>query len=172
MIESETLKRLSAQADSAAETVAQVADLRRVDNPPAAPGANLALKIFSFSFHRSVRPEDESGNGGGFIFDARGLPNPGREDRFKPLTGKDAAVADYLTAQASVREFLASATSMVELSVNNYLERGFHSLMVGFGCTGGRHRSVYLAEALARQFRGRQGLDVAVRHVEMEKLGK
>jgi RNase adaptor protein for sRNA GlmZ degradation len=71
-----------------------------------------------------------------------------------------------------VREFLSSATSMVEASVKDYRERGFNSLMVGFGCTGGRHRSVYLAEALARHFRGRQGLDVLVRHVEMETLGK
>ncbi|MBZ5582935.1 MAG: phosphotransferase enzyme family protein, partial [Acidobacteriia bacterium] len=85
---------------------------------------------------------------------------------------KDAAVIDYLGGQASVREFLASATSMVEASVKNYQERGFDSLMVGFGCTGGRHRSVFLAEALARHFRGRQGLDVVVRHVEMEKLGQ
>jgi RNase adaptor protein for sRNA GlmZ degradation len=137
----------------------------------ASPGANLALKIFSFSFHRSAPPKDESGHGGGFIFDARGLPNPGREERFKSLTGKDAAVIDYLSAQASVREFLASATSMVEASVKNYQKRGFNSLMVGFGCTGGQHRSVFLAEELARHFRGRQGLDVVVRHVEMEKLG-
>ena len=136
---------------------------------PASRGANLALKIFSFSFHQSAPPKDESGHGGGFIFDARGLPNPGREERFKSLTGKDATVIDYLSGQASVREFLASATSMVEASVKNYRERGFNSLMVGFGCTGGQHRSVYLAEALARHFRGRQGLDVLVRHVEMEK---
>jgi hypothetical protein len=139
---------------------------------PVSQGANLALKIFSFSFHQSAPPKDESGHGGGFIFDARGLPNPGREERFKSLTGKDATVIDYLSGQASVREFLASATSMVEASVQNYQERGFHSLMVGFGCTGGQHRSVYLAEALARHFHGRQGLDVLVRHVEMEKLGK
>jgi RNase adaptor protein for sRNA GlmZ degradation len=61
---------------------------------------------------------------------------------------------------------------MVEASVKGYQERGFNSLMVGFGCTGGRHRSVYLAEALARHFRGREGVDVVVRHVELEKLGK
>ncbi len=139
---------------------------------PASRSANLTLRIFSFSFHQSAPPKDESGHGGGFIFDARALPNPGREEHFKSLTGKDAAVIDYLSAQASVREFLAAATSMVEASVKNYQERGFNSLMVGFGCTGGRHRSVYLAEALARHFRGRQGLDVSVRHVEMEKLGQ
>jgi RNase adaptor protein for sRNA GlmZ degradation len=141
--------------------------------PAAAPrGQNLALKISSFSFHRSAPLKDESGHGGGFIFDARALPNPGREERFKCLTGKDAAVIDYLNAQPSVHEFLASATSLVEASVKNYRERGFDSLMVGFGCTGGQHRSVYLAEALARHFRGRQGVDVVLQHVEMEKLGK
>jgi len=139
---------------------------------PASRSANLVLRIFSFSFHQGAPPKDESGHGGGFIFDARALPNPGREERFKSLTGTDAAVVDYLSAQAGVREFLASATSLVEASVKNYQERGFDSLMVGFGCTGGQHRSVYLAEALARHFRGRQGLDVLVRHVEMEKLGK
>jgi aminoglycoside/choline kinase family phosphotransferase len=161
MIESEKLRRLIAPAETAVEQ--EVA---------ASPGSSLSLKIFSFSFHRSAPPKDESGHGGGFIFDARGLPNPGREERFKSLTGKDATVRDYLSGQASVREFLASATSMVETSVKSYQERGFHSLMVGFGCTGGQHRSVYLAEALARHFRGRQGLEVVVRHVEMEKPGK
>jgi RNase adaptor protein for sRNA GlmZ degradation len=151
---------------------AEKQDVAKSVPAPASMGADLALRIFSFSFHHSALPKDESGHGGGFIFDARALPNPGREERFKSLTGKDAAVIDYLSAQASVREFLASAVSMVEASVRNYRERSFDSLMVGFGCTGGRHRSVYLAEALARHFRGRQGLNVSVRHVEMEKLDK
>jgi aminoglycoside/choline kinase family phosphotransferase len=166
-ISSEKLQRLIAPAETAGKQ-----EVAPSVPAPASRDANLALKIFSFSFHWSVPPKDESGHGGGFIFDARGLPNPGREERFKSLTGKDAAVIDYLIGQAGVREFLASATSMVEATVKNYQERGFHSLMVGFGCTGGQHRSVYLAEALARHFRGRQGLDVVVRHVEMEKLGK
>jgi aminoglycoside/choline kinase family phosphotransferase len=159
MIASEKLRRLVTPAETAGQ-------------PGTARSGNLSLRIFSFSFHRGAPPKDESGNGGGFIFDARALPNPGREERFKSLTGKDAAVIDYLNGQASVREFLASATSLVEASVKNYQERGFNNLMVGFGCTGGQHRSVYLAEAMARHFRGRQGLDVLVRHVEMGKLGK
>jgi hypothetical protein len=167
MIASDRLRHLIAPAEEAAEQ-----ELANSVPAPASRGANLVLRIFSFSFHRSAAPKDESGHGGGFIFDARALPNPGREERFTSLTGKDAAVIDYLSAQAAVREFLASATSLVEASVKNYQERGFKSLMVGFGCTGGQHRSVYLAEALARHFRGRQGLEVLVRHVEMEKLGK
>ena len=164
MTESEALRQLitPAKADGKGEIAESVA-------APASRGATLALRIFSFSFHQSAPPKDESGHGGGFIFDARGLPNPGREERFKSLTGKDAAVIDYLSGQASVREFLASATSMVEASVKSYQARGFTSLMVGFGCTGGQHRSVYLAEVLGRHFRGRQRLDVTVRHVEMER---
>ena len=167
MIGSEKLQQLIAPAE--ADGKAGTAKFALV---PAARGVILALRIFSFSFHQSAPPKDESGHGGGFVFDARGLPNPGREERFKSLTGKDAAVIDYLNAQANVREFLASATSMVEMSVKSYQERGFTSLMVGFGCTGGQHRSVYLAEALARHFRGRPCLDVMVRHVELEKPGK
>ena len=66
----------------------------------------LTVRIFSFSFHREM-PTDESGNGGGFVFDARSLPNPGREERFKQLTGKDASVIDYLNQQESVHQFLA-----------------------------------------------------------------
>lgn len=137
--------------------------------PAALPG-KLVMKIFSFSFHRSTLPKDESGHGGGFVFDARGLPNPGREERFKNLTGKDAPVIEFLEQQASVRDFLAGATKMVEASVKNYQERGFKSLMVSFGCTGGQHRSVYLAEALARHFRHKAGVEVRLRHLELEKL--
>jgi len=101
--------------------------------PPRTATGSLELKIFSFSFHRGGPPKDESGHGGGFVFDARGLPNPGREERFKQLTGKDAAVIEYLERDRSVHDFLAGATALVEGSVKNYLERGFKSLMVSFG---------------------------------------
>jgi aminoglycoside/choline kinase family phosphotransferase len=132
---------------------------------------NLTVRVFSFSFHRGL-PKDESGNGGGFIFDARSLPNPGREERFKPFTGKDALVIDYLDRQESVHQFLASAVSLVDSSLSNYQSRGFKNLMVSFGCTGGQHRSVYLAEQLAKHLRARTGVNVLVRHVELEKQGK
>jgi RNase adaptor protein for sRNA GlmZ degradation len=117
-------------------------------------------------------PKDESGNGGGFIFDGRSLPNPGREERFKSLTGKDTPVIDYLHQQESVHQFLASVLSLVDASVGTYQQRGFKNLMVSFGCTGGQHRSVYLAEQLAKRLRARNGLEVVVRHLELEKLGK
>jgi len=145
MLASEKLQRLASDAD------------------------NLVVRIFSFSFHRGW-PKDESGNGGGFVFDGRSLPNPGREERFKALTGKDAPVVEYLNQQDSVHQFLASVMALVDASVNNYLERGFKTLMVSFGCTGGQHRSVYLAEQVARRLRPRAGVEVVVTHRELERM--
>ena len=135
-----------------------------------APGTgNIAVRILSFSFHRGV-VKDETGHGGGFVFDARSLPNPGREERFKTLTGKDAPVIEYLNQQESVHQFLSSVLSLVDASVSEYQRRGFKSLMVSFGCTGGQHRSVYLAEQLAKRLRGRSGVEVVVRHRELESM--
>jgi len=130
------------------------------------PG-KLTVRVISFSFHRGM-PQDNSGHGGGFVFDARGLPNPGREERFKQLTGKDAAVIDYLVQQESVHQFLRNATALVDGTVDNYRERGFKNLMVSFGCTGGQHRSVYLAEAMAAHLRQRNDIHVVVQHRECE----
>jgi aminoglycoside/choline kinase family phosphotransferase len=135
----------------------------------AAEAQNLIVRVFSFSFHRGL-PQDESGNGGGFVFDGRSLPNPGREERFKALTGKDAPVMQYLSQQESVHQYLASVMSLVDGSISNYQQRGFKSLMVSFGCTGGQHRSVYLAEQFAKRLRGRSGLQVELRHLGLEQL--
>ncbi len=134
-------------------------------------GEKLAIRIVSFSFHRGL-PEDPTGHGGGFVFDARGLPNPGREERFKTATGKDEPVIEYLNQQKSVGDFLAHATSLVEASISSYQSRNFKSLMVSFGCTGGQHRSVYLAEQLAQHLRGRKDVVVLLRHRELEAMGK
>ena len=131
----------------------------------------LTVRVFSFSFHRGL-PQDETGNGGGFVFDGRSLPNPGREERFKTLTGKDAAVMDYLNQEESVHQFLANTISLVEASVTMYQRRGFKHLMVSFGCTGGQHRSVFLAEQLAKHLRGKDGVDVVVHHREQEQLNQ
>jgi aminoglycoside/choline kinase family phosphotransferase len=135
----------------------------------AVPDTRLTVRVFSFSFHRQM-PVDESGNGGGFVFDARSLPNPGREERFRRQTGKDAAVIEYLRNEPSVRQYLDRVVPLVDASVANYRQRGFASLMVSFGCTGGQHRSVYLAEELARHLREAGGAEVVLRHVELEKM--
>jgi RNase adaptor protein for sRNA GlmZ degradation len=116
---------------------------------------NLVVRVFSFSFHQGL-PRDESGNGGGFVFDGRSLPNPGREERFKKLTGQDAPVIDYLNQQESVHQYFGS----------------FKNLMVSFGCTGGQHRSVFLAEQLAKRLRNKPGLEVQLRHLGLENLCK
>jgi aminoglycoside/choline kinase family phosphotransferase len=132
---------------------------------------NITVRVSSFSFHRGPL-KDETGHGGGFVFDARSLPNPGREERFRSLTGQDQPVVDYLSQQESVRQFLASVMALVDASVSDYQRRGFKTLAVSFGCTGGQHRSVYLTEQLARYLRGRNGVEVVVRHRELESLSE
>jgi aminoglycoside/choline kinase family phosphotransferase len=128
---------------------------------------SLIVRIYSFSFRRGV-PQDETGHGGGFVFDARSIPNPGREERFKALTGKDKPVIDYLNQQEGAHQFFASVLSLVDASVSNYQRRGFTSLAVSFGCTGGQHRSVYFAEQLAKHLSASHGVQVVVRHLELE----
>jgi RNase adaptor protein for sRNA GlmZ degradation len=160
MVDSEKLQGLSSGVVTSAEA-----------QGPASGPDKLTVRVFSFSFHQGL-PKDDSGHGGGFLFDARSLPNPGREERFKAFTGKDAPVIDYLSREDSVGQFLASVQSLVDASVSNYQDRGFKNLMVSFGCTGGQHRSVYLAEQLAKYLRDRNGVEVVVRHLELEKLGK
>jgi aminoglycoside/choline kinase family phosphotransferase len=131
----------------------------------------LTARVYSFSFHHGL-PKDETGHGGGFVFDCRSLPNPGREARFKNLTGKDEPVIDYLAQQESVHQFFENVASLIDGSARNYRRRGFRNMMVSFGCTGGQHRSVYLAEQLAKHLRGKNGIDVVVRHLGLERLGK
>lgn len=143
---------------------------KRPKETPAAATDKLVARIFSFSFHRGGPPKDETGHGGGFIFDARSLPNPGREERFKAFTGKDAPVIDYLKQHDSVHQYLANVQSLVDASIGNYQSRGFKSLTASFGCTGGQHRSVYLAEQLARHLRAKDGVEVVLRHIELEKM--
>jgi aminoglycoside/choline kinase family phosphotransferase len=167
MVESEKLRAISASVAPPEKTQPAQSLALSAEN-----SENLLLRIYSFSFHQGAPPKDETGHGGGFVFDARGLPNPGREERFKAFTGKDASVVEYLKQYKNVDEFLAGATALVESSVDNYRERGFKNLMVSFGCTGGQHRSVYLAESMAKHFRAKPGVEVRLRHLELEKLGK
>jgi len=108
----------------------------------------LTIRIYSFSY-RSGIPFDEALHGGGFVFDCRGLPNPGREDKYKSFTGRDREVVAYFQAYPQVEQFLHYAEKILDIHVSNYLERGLTDMMVSFGCTGGRHRSVYCAETMA-----------------------
>ena len=127
----------------------------------------LTVRINSFSYKRAL-PADDSGNGGGFVFDCRALPNPGRIDFYKEKTGKDTEVIEYLKEFPEVASFLNNVYAIVDQSVANYRERGFKSLMVSFGCTGGRHRSVYCAENLAKHLGNFPGICIELTHVEQE----
>lgn len=127
----------------------------------------LHLDLFSFGYHRSGIPADPSGNGGGFVFDCRVLPNPGREARFARQSGLDRDVQAYLSARGETAEFLDHAVALVEATARQYERRGFTHLQVCFGCTGGQHRSVYCAEQAALLL-GQRGFHVTVTHTERE----
>lgn len=130
--------------------------------------SKLTLRIFSFSYKQTL-PTDESGNGGGFVFDCRGILNPGRIEVYKKQTGRDIAVKKYLEEQTQMPLFLKNVFDILDISIENYLVRGFEHLMISFGCTGGQHRSVYAADATAKYFEEKYRIKCIVHHLEQEK---
>lgn len=140
------------------EIISRFESIKANENTP------LVVKICSFSYKKSV-PVDESENGGGFVFDMRGILNPGRFPEYKYLTGRDKEVKDFLEQRTKMTDYLNSVFDLVDISVEDYIKRGFSSLMVSFGCTGGQHRSVYAADALARHLKNKFGVNVELRHL-------
>jgi len=132
----------------------------------------LVVKVNSFSFIKTGYPKDETINGGGFVFDMRGILNPGRFEAYKHLSGLDKPVKDFLEQQTKMPEFLNSVYSVIDISVENYIKRGFEHLVINFGCTGGQHRSVFAAEAIARHLRNKFKVRIVVEHVNRENWKK
>ncbi|MEO6721145.1 MAG: RNase adapter RapZ [Ferruginibacter sp.] len=128
----------------------------------------LVVKINSFSYLKTGYPKDETKNGGGFVFDCRSILNPGRITEYKTQSGLDKPVKDFLEQQTRMPEFLNSIYNVVDIAVEDYIKRGFESLMINFGCTGGQHRSVYAAEAVARHLRNKFKVKIELAHSNKE----
>ncbi|MBD0279071.1 MAG: hypothetical protein ICV81_14090, partial [Flavisolibacter sp.] len=144
--------------------------IRRFTPVQADENTPLVVKICSFSYRKGI-PVDDSGNGGGFVFDMRGIDNPGRHEQYKMVHGRDRVVMEYLERQTRMQDFLNSVFDIIDISVEEYIKRGFTSLVVNFGCTGGQHRSVYAADALARHLKNKYKVKVQVCHIEQEAKG-
>lgn len=143
------------------EVIDQFTPTQATDKTP------LVIQVQSFSYRKSI-PADNSGNGGGFVFDCRGILNPGRIDSMKIQTGRDKEVRDFLEQQTKMPEFLNSVFDIVDITVEEYIKRDFESLMISFGCTGGQHRSVYAADAMARHLRNKFKVKIVLNHIEQE----
>ncbi|MFW5759949.1 MAG: RapZ C-terminal domain-containing protein [Cyclobacteriaceae bacterium] len=129
----------------------------------------LQVTINSFSYKKGL-PVDESGNGGGFVFDCRGMHNPGRYESYKNLSGQDVSVIEFLKSNSQIEEFLEHVFEIVDMTVDNYISRDFDHLMISFGCTGGQHRSVFSAEALSAHLQEKYNIRIKLRHRELEKM--
>ena len=164
------------------ETTASRADgFRTTDNNPYKPHPQdgpatfskydaqgpLVVKVYSFSYRKGI-PDDESGNGGGYVFDCRSTHNPGRYEPYKQLTGLDEPVIRFLEDDGEILTFLDSIYKLADAHVRRYIQRGFTSLMFSFGCTGGQHRSVYAAQHLAEHIHKKFGIEVRICHREQD----
>ena len=151
------------------QILSQITDdqvIKRFESQKADETTPLVVKVKSFSYKKSGIPKDDSGNGGGFAFDCRGILNPGRFEPYKKITGREKEVIDFLEQQTKMPEFMNNVFNIVDISVEDYLTRGFDNLAINFGCTGGQHRSVYAAEQTARHLRNKYKVKVELEHVE------
>jgi len=137
--------------------------IKRFEPTQADENTALVIEVNSFSYKKGI-PADPTENGGGFVFDMRAIFNPGRFDEYKTLTGKDKSVQDFLEQRTKMNEYLNSVWDLIDITVEEYLKRGFSHLMINFGCTGGQHRSVYAAEQTARHLRNKYKVKVKLEH--------
>jgi hypothetical protein len=146
------------------KSIAEMSDYSNNDD-------KLIVSVFSFSYRNGI-PFDKSGNGGGYVFDCRALPNPGLYEEYRLLNGRDKAVIDFFEKHPETETYLGYVRGVVGESVKSYIQKGYTRLMVNFGCTGGRHRSVYCAEQIARYIHDNFDCKVTLHHLEQSKLTK
>jgi UPF0042 nucleotide-binding protein len=160
--EKKTLQKVRRLADHIVDTTEMtVHELRHAFTGVAAgraPGAQLVVTILSFGFKHGI-PVDSD-----LLFDVRFLPNPHFVPDLRPLTGRDAAVLKYIDKSKATHEFLTHTLNLLKFLVPQYVHEGKTYLTIGIGCTGGRHRSVAIAEALRKGLAGMTGVRVRVRH--------
>ena len=137
--------------------------IKKFTPPQATESTALKIIVNSFSYKKEI-PKDTTGNGGGFVFDMRGILNPGRFDEYKTLAGIDKPVIFFLENQTQMNTFLNSVWDLIDITVEDYLNRNFENLQINFGCTGGQHRSVYAAEQTARHLRNKYKLNIELNH--------
>lgn len=125
----------------------------------------LTVKVNSFSYIKNGYPNDNSEHKGGFVFDCRGILNPGRIDEYKDLNGRHNPVIYFLEQKTKMPDFLNNIYGIVDISVAEYINRGFESLTINFGCTGGQHRSVYAADKLANHIFNKYNVKVELNHI-------
>lgn len=133
----------------------------------AGPECKLTIHVNSFSYKKGI-PSDEFGNGGGYVFDCRGILNPGRINEYKTQTGRDKPVQEFLMHKTNMPSFLQHVFGMIDISVEDYIKRGFEGLTISFGCTGGQHRSVFAADRLAEHLKDKYKVQTVVRHIEQD----
>ena len=141
------------------EVIEQFTPVQATESTP------LRIVVNSFSYLKTSYPIDATNNGGGFVFDMRGILNPGRYDEYKYLTGQDKSVKDFLEQQTKMYEFLNGVYSVLDIAVGNYIKRDFEHLSINFGCTGGQHRSVYAAEAVTRHLKNKFNVKIELSHL-------
>lgn len=145
------------------ESISSTEMQNHYDTIKATENSKLKITINSFSYKKGI-PKDSSEHGGGFVFDCRGILNPGRIAQYKKQSGKDKAVQHYLLTETKMPEFLEHIYAIIDINVSNYLERDFDSLSINFGCTGGQHRSVFAAEQMANFLKNKYGLEAETTH--------
>ena len=158
---SSLLSGFSSEFPCLAEIVTRIRKLPRFNREEL---KEFTVDVMSFSYKRGI-PDDTSGNGGGFVFDCRAQHNPGRYEPYKMQTGMDAPVIEFLEKESNITAFLNNAYNLVDEMVDTYMKRGFTHVQVCCGCTGGRHRSVYSAEHIARHVAEKFGVKVVVNHI-------